>query len=402
MAGTTTYKPYDPTRGVMGPVTPGGKYGVSTLSGPPEIQRQAEEAGLSTETVTKLESAKRRLGIPTTNDPMNYDEVLDFLDRQGIDTANPDVQLLAHQIAKMPNSDYQGQIRYIQTTIMPVQDLHKVGPTYQQVVGTLGGIDDLLFPKVAPTTAGQAQLYAHEPGAAPTEDYVDLKDKGVLVWKNGVIVNYGNTQIPGGQGPVVFYNDADPKQEGSYAWQRAIQQNWSPEQVAQWRQRLFKAGYLPTRKGKGWDSELISATKSYYDTKYTYGAATADAGSPGAAATGRSGAPSPKDIAALIEKNKATIRSSVISQYLSVFNQPPNEDELHSWTSFVVKNATELATGKVSQRLTPSQAINQAQADAAGRIFSSPQGQLVYESDKENTSLHDSLTTAISATRGLA
>jgi hypothetical protein len=326
----------------------------------------------------------------------SYDEILSAFHSAGIDISQAPVQVAAQGIAqlrslgagaeeqaKMMDAAARSQGGLLEKYPIEVSDYSTVVQKY--------GLQDILndYPTKKKRVPGPAGHILAEQGIE-----MPGKPKDYVVKGDAVVYNNGIVALPNAN--QVFF-PISAKVEGSSLWLAKAQKTWSAEKVKNWRSDLYKQGYQVSKKGDGWDAQLISATQEYYRNKYlNYGKAVPTGNAPGGTGPGGA-APKPVDMHRYI----GSIQADIIQQYRSVFNADPTPDELESWTNFVMKKGMELQRGPLSQRLTPSAALGEAQARAATRLYGTPQAKFLRESSEENTSLHQGLVNAIAASQGV-
>jgi hypothetical protein len=164
--------------------------------------------------------------------------------------------------------------------------------------------------------------------------------------------------------------------------------------VNQWRSQLREVGYDIQKSGP-WDSTLNAATQDYYKNKYLNG------GNVLPLAPGAPGAKPERPPAFDLHQMTASIQNQVQQQFQSIYGQDPTDEELKSWTNRIIQIGMGLQHGGDATRMSPDAALSEAEARAARSIVNSPTGAAAIQHAQENTTLHDALTTAIAATRGL-
>ena len=227
----------------------------------------------------------------------------------------------------------------------------------------------------------------------PTERFVQHPDTGWLMYRNGVLVNPAD-------GSVVF--EPNSMAPGSPNWILHVQESWSDEQVARWRQRLHEFGYLTKEqaKVKGIDQAFLDALRSYHVARYrNFGRAVpVDLAEPGAGAA--------SDFALTARDFQAQIRGDVREQFRRVFGNDPSEAELEEWSRFVTQTALRLQKRFERRGASPETALSLAATEAEerfiGRLEGSPEAEFLRGSVEENTRLRDALQSAVIVSRSLA
>lgn len=322
-----------------------------------------------------------RAGAITPSSGYTSGQVLKIFRDAGVDTSDPNVQTYANNISMVAVEQQAQQVRDMTSMYQQTSPL----PGSYQTALTSYGLRDTVVPKLQGQFGpeGGAKVGPRYPGVTGKANYVEKN--GVFFYRNGVIAdpNTGDVFMP-----------PDAGFAGSPSW-LVKAQNWDQDKVENWRAQLYDQGYAVGKKG-AWDQSLTVATRSYYESKYLNGGNIVPYSStPGG--TGATGSP-PVDLSVL----SATIQNQVQAQYQSVFGQDPTPAELKSWTSFVVNTGMQLQKGGPRKALDPSMALGEAEARAAKRIVNDPTAQASISHAQENTRLHDALSSAISATNGLA
>lgn len=397
-----TFGAYDPnqpqqTPGTFGAYNPAapqqtpGTFGTIGSTTPSTSAVQAQTDQVQQQAFGILNDA----GIATGTTPYTVDQLLQQFAAAGADINNGDVQTVAAGLATLPQ-DQQNQ--YIVPSANAMASAHPA-PTssYEQTKQALG-LDAYQFPETV--TPSESQVEAGLKAGRTTGQPVPAAQKsrqyamvnGVFYWKNGVIASPGG----GGSSPSIMYDPNRGNVPGSPGWMIHIQKTWTTEQAQNWRTQLNKLGYGLAKKG-GMDQNLLAATQAYYQSKYLNGGNITPVDSKGAGTGGPTRTP-PLDLHQL----QASIQNQVQQQYQSIFGQDPKPAELQSWTQFIINTGMQLQQGGPRQSLSPDAALSEAEARAARQITTSPAGSTWIQNQQENTSLHDALTSAIAATRGLA
>lgn len=130
-------------------------------------------------------------------------------------------------------------------------------------IGAIGGIPQT--PGVAVGTAGQALSSAVSTFVG--DQPFAITPSGNMVFPNGVVVSPDGQVLPG-----PWMNDPDV--EGSNAWLRKIQDEWSDAKFNTWRKRLINMGYgtasgLDSSGGQAKD--ILTALQEFHFTRYVNG-----------------------------------------------------------------------------------------------------------------------------------
>ncbi len=221
----------------------------------------------------------------------------------------------------------------------------------------------------------------------PSFPYEYNEETGFQIFGNGTIVT------PDSQ--VVF----DPSQQapGSEQWVRAIQGNWTEEQVMEWRGRLVNMGYLDPaeKKVRGFNAPFLSALREYHQQRYVNGG--------NALPWSGDGKLGPNAGLPLFDYNDiaAQVRNSVSAQLEQYYGNVPDEAEVRRWSQFVLREATDLQ--KRFRRKDVSSYSSAALGEAEERFIDDirQDTQPFREAIEENTSLRDSLRSAAQVASGL-
>lgn len=321
---------------------------------------------------------------------LNADAILQGWDSQGIDSGNKAVISAAEIAAQLPTDQQAQFLTEVGATFATDSKFQKPTGTYYQALDNYGLGDESFQQQQtqgADSTSGATKedVLGHGPKPHFTREQTMKYVNGVFYYANGVIADPSNG--------AVFY-DPKNKAPGSPVWITNAQK-WSEQKTANWRAELFQMGYVDTKKG-GWDQPLIDATRTYYNAKYLNGNRAVAAGQPGGGSAATSTPPFD------LHQLHASIQSQVQQQYQSVFGEDPSADELRSWTRFIINTGMSLQKGGARTSLSPSAALSEAEARAARQVTNSPEGSAMLDHQRENTTLHDSLVSAIAATNGLA
>lgn len=363
-----------------------GTYNGGSGFGPPVTAPTQEE---------QVQQLLTKAGVTSVdpNTPMTADQILSLYKRSGIDIQDGRAQSSAQALATAP--DAQTQQATLQAAVPQLQEqIPADRGAYQQALQQYG-LQNVQFP--APATVDTSDRVGtggdYRTGRGPTPRQVREQNRnnnyitksGVFYFRNGVIAdpNTGN----------VYYPSKDSI-AGSPIWMVDAQKNWSLDKVNQWRSQLREVGYDVAKSG-AWDSTLNAATQDYYKNKYLNG------GNVLPLAPGAPGAKPERPPAFDLHQMNATIQNQVVQQFQSVYGQDPTDEELKSWTNRIIQIGMSLQRGGDATRMTPDAALSEAEARAARSIVHSPEGEAAIAHADENTTLHDALTTAIAATRGL-
>lgn len=360
--------------------------------------QQASSTSTGTSFVDQVQSLYDRLGVQQndSSDFLSADQLTQAFQANGVDTSNPAVMAGIKLAAQAPDLTTQSSLITNLSRAYSSPQYQVQQGSYQQEYDTLGVANlDTTRNKPSNVNIIEAVRSGHraiqpEPDHVAEKRFVQTQD-GHLYFTDGVIVNPND--------PTSVMYDPQQNAPGSPTWMRQAQRHWSPTQVQNWRTELFKMGYLSSKKGGGgWDYQLIGATQKYYQLYYANGGQPLaySAAGPGGTTSGPTGSP-PLDLHEL----HGSIQSQVQQQYQSVFGQDPTNDELKSWTQFIINTGMQLQQGGAKHQLSPDAALQEAEARAAKQITNSPEASTWTRNQQENTQLHDALTSAISAYRGL-
>jgi hypothetical protein len=222
----------------------------------------------------------------------------------------------------------------------------------------------------------------------PGERFDRNPDTGWIRYKNGVLV--------GPEGQVAY--DPSSKAPGSPQWMLGVGE-WSEEEVKKWRVTLQDLGYLEkTNKPSGTaDAFFKKALSDYQAQRYLNG------GKPMAwdAAAGAGGA---GQRLFDVEDIAPEIRNVVRDNYTRVYGVEPSDQEVTYWSQFIFRQTMELQRkfrGKYDDR-SFSTAYGQAEESFIEELEGAPKAQMLLDSARENTELHDSIQSAIYVTQGLS
>jgi hypothetical protein len=257
---------------------------------------------------------------------------------------------------------------------------------------------------VEPAATGPAAAaIGRKPGITPEianrmagKNFQVHPETGWIMFRNGVLVD---PDVPLGSAGAVVY-DPSSSAPGSPTWLRGVDR-WSPEKVAEWKQRLSQARYLTKDEAqvKGIDVAFKAALSQYHAIRYQNGGTPL----PANLAAGAAEAP---EFNLTARDFQVQIRNDVREQYRSTFGNDPSDAELENWTRFVTQSALKAQKGLERKGATPSTALSLGATEAEERLIeglqTSPEARFLRESVEENTSLRDALATAVSVTQSLA
>jgi hypothetical protein len=335
-------------------------------------------AAPTTPTADQAKAALASQGIRMPDAVLDADQILQAWADAGIDTSDPQVQQNAEFVAAVyqQTGSEQGQMIYSATGQKMLQEHPAEISTYSQIVQKYN-LEDVVFPqKYTIRAMGEVQAPTH------AGQYVQKGD--AVIFRNGAVA-FPET------GQVVY--PLDGSVPGSRTWVSTAEKTWSEEQTLAWRQQLYQLGYSVTKKG-GWDQPLIDATLEYYKQKYLNLGEVVPTG------MGAGGA-SPTSQPVNPHRFVGAVQGEIFNQFRSVYGQDPSPDELQSWTQFVMRMSKKLQRGPLAQRMSIGGAVSEAEARMGVKLYQSPEASFLRNRQEENTSLHDALTTAIQATRGL-
>lgn len=204
---------------------------------------------------------------------------------------------------------------------------------------------------------------------------------GGLRFENGVVVDPAS-------GTVAY--DPTSNALGSPNYFQSIQKNWDETEIAEWRKRLFRWGYLPSKDGPKGELTApdISALKSYYDNMYANFGRPIKAGSP-AGAEGTE-----------LEKfHPAEMRQRVVAKYREMYGTDPKEHEIDQWSDFIQSSFTRLQTKGGHD---PSRAAEITEAKFVNKVEGTEEARFFRKVTDEKTELHDAIVNAVQMTEMLS
>jgi hypothetical protein len=298
----------------------------------------------------------------------------------GIDITDPNVVKAAHNpVVQAAFKSGHPDVNFFQFQAGLLQQYPSVqGSNYQNALAMFGGQAPTFAPTPTPTPGEAA---GQKPGFGAKEEFTTNRQSGAVYYRNGVIWDPTSNAIA--------FPPGDVSIQGSPGWINNARTKWTDSQILALKQKLAQFGYLTKAQAKSpvWDTSTDAAVTDYYTSKYQHFGhpLVKDSAAGGAGASGFQNARAVQN----------TIKQNVLSQYQSVFgaDAAPKPDELQSWVNFVINQANEL---QKSKSLAPGAAVGEAESMYSGRLTQAKQ------QSAENTSLNDSLTTAIQATNGLA
>ena len=368
-----------------GPYWPEGRF---TPTPPTEEETVAEQVEGS-RYVTALEEA----GIATTLEEVNLE---DLFRQNNIDLEDPEVQAILTKLqADLKGADTQAErdrlFGIVQISLKPLSEQHPAVPItpYQEALEmsgfTAGGIPAATSPQDVRGFFHQRQMTG----------FAEQPDTGWIRYSNGVLVN-PNVPI-GAAGGIVFEPGSDAP--GSPGYLRNVN-TWSPEKVADWKQRLVKSGYLSKdmAKGKGVDLTFLDALRVYHETRYQHGGKPID--------SNLAGASGEAEYSLTAHDFQEQIKNDVREFWDQSFGGEPSDAELQAWTRFTTQTALKAQRALERRDVPTSTASGLAATEAEERLIreiqTSPQAVYQREALEENTSLRDALSSAVVATRSLS
>ncbi len=348
-----------------------------------ETEAEAE-AQRERERTSRFERAVRQLGLP---EPVEVD-IEQVMRQAGVDVDEPAVRQF---IEALRGQDLDPAI--LQLYVAMLAEKYPAVPVtqYAQALELSGFSRPPIVAGV--TTPSELRGVPAESVLTPGERFVQHPDTGWLMYRNGVLVNPAD-------GTVIF--EPNSMAPGSPNWLQRVQESWSDEQVASWKQRLYEFGYLTKEqaKTKGIDQAFLGALQDYHLDRYrNFGKPVPRDLSGQLGGTG-------SDFALTARDFQAQIRGDVREQFRRVFGTDPSDAELEDWTRFVTQTALRLQKRYQRRGASPEQALSLAATEAEERFIerfeASPEVQFLRESAEENTRLRDALAAAAAVGRSLA
>lgn len=352
-----------------------------------------EGAGADTEggkVVSHIEDVEKKFDLPAYSEKTS---LLKAIEQNGGDTDDAEVQLFVSQMQSEIDS---GGIspEQIQFYALAMAQSHPSAITTQysqafEASGFSGAYD----PR---PTAGQAQLGRLE-GMEPEKIFGQpdpfriSAETDFTQFRNGVLVT------PDGQ---VLYEPGS-NAPGSTAWRAKIGE-WAPEKVKEWRNTLFKMGYLTKEdtKVKGVDTVFKDALQKYHDARYQNGGKPIAGDLTAANAEARANRPKPINL----EDFSSQIRNDVREQYERIYGVRPTDGETELWSSYIIKQGMSMQRrniGKYDSPMTES-AATEAEEKFIEKLEKTPGARFLRESEEENTELRDTFERMAQVTSSLA